>query len=251
MSYIFPVYDLGRDTTGAIPVPGATKLYPYVPAPEPGYDHWQLGGGAASLVPYGGTATLNSVGTENTWGQNYVQTPSYGNALVSNVADAREQTFYAAFRYLPVAGKNVIVVGNITLASEGAGIWVNASGNLGTVLRNSSGTVLYDHGIPNGVAPGDWIFVGLSKYVENGVSKTRTLIGNNVYEKDWGALQTVSPGHRIAVGNPATNTTIYTPAELRTAELLIRQAGADSVAKMLDVYAHSRVRLQSRGISLR
>lgn len=170
---------------------------------------------------------------------------------MSSVPDAREQTFYAAVRYQPVSGKNVILVGNISLAVQGAGLWIDPSGNLCTVLRNAGGTVLVNHGVPAGVVAGDWIFVGLSKRVEGGVSKTRTSVGSTVFETTWPGLQDMSGSNRIAIGSAYASTAVYTPADLRVAELLIQPAVADTAAKMLTVYSHSRVRLAKRGISLR
>lgn len=251
MPYVFPVYPLGKDTPGAPVVPGAVQLYPYTPGPELGYSHWLFGGSEASLAPYGGSSTLSAQGTLHSWGSSYVNLPSYANALVSNIPDAREQTFYAAVRYQPVTGKNVILVGNISLASQGAGIWIDANGNICTVLRNSSSTVLVNHGPPPGAAAGDWIFVGLSKRVEGGVSKTRTIVGSTIFETTWDGLQDVSGSNRISVGNAYASTAIYTPADVRIAELLVLPAGADAAAKMLTVYSHSRARLALRGISLR
>ncbi|MCO7469526.1 hypothetical protein NJG16_05585 [Stenotrophomonas maltophilia] len=251
MPYVFPVYPLGKDTPGAPVVPGAVQLYPYTPGPELGYAHWLFGGSDASLAPYGGSSTLSAQGTLHTWGSGYVNLPSYANALVSNVPDAREQTFYAAVRYLPVAGKNVILAGNISLASQGAGLWIDPSGNVCTVLRNPSSTVLVNHGPPAGAVPGDMIFVGLSKRVEGGVSKTRTLVGNTLYETAWPGLQDVSGSNRISAGNAYASTAVYTPADLRVAELLILPAAADAAAKMLTVYSHSRARLALRGILLK
>lgn len=251
MPYIFPVYPLGQDTPGAPIINGATQLYPYTPAPEPGYAHWLLGGDGSSLVPYGGDATLTAQGVSHTWGSNYVNLPSYQNALISSVADATVQTFYAAVRYAPVSGKNVIVVGNISLASQGAGIWIDGNGNVCTILRNSSGTVLVNHGVPANTAVRDWIFLGLSKRVEAGVSKTLTSVGSVVYEVVWPAVQAVSGSNHIAIGNPLNSSSTYTPADLRVGELLIKPNLADSAAQMMSVYSHSRARLAPRGIMLK
>lgn len=252
MPYLFPVYPLGADTPGATLVAGAAEAFPYDPAPEAGAAHWLLGvDEASSETAYGGSNTLTAqAGGLQTYGENFVTLPEYGSAMASNIPDSQVGSYYGVIKYAPVVLKNTILVGNISGASQGSGLWLTPSGQLCTVLRGPGSVVQINHGVPSGVQAGDWIFVGLSRWVEGGVSRTRTICGNQLFEgTTWDAAQSVSGVNTLGIGNCWSGTTGYTPAPLDAAEFIVKQA-ADSAAVMRGVYRRSKVRMSARGITL-
>jgi hypothetical protein len=248
---IFPVSSVYKTIPGA-PIVAASPLFPYVPIPEVGANHWLLGVNADSLIAFGGSATLTAQSTGHSFGDNFVTVPSFGNALVTNIADAVTQSMYAVFRYQPVSAKTSLIVGNISAASVGAGVWLEGNGDIRTVLRSGATPVSINHGVPSGVMSGDWLFVGLSKRVVEGNSKTITQIGSVQFNGGtWVGTQALGGTSPLAIGNAYANTATYTPTPTDFAELIVKSTTNDTSEQMMQIYLRSKKRMASRGIVLK
>uniref|UniRef100_UPI0030D98BFC hypothetical protein n=1 Tax=uncultured Zhongshania sp. TaxID=1642288 RepID=UPI0030D98BFC len=173
---IFPVLD-ARVTIAGATIIVTEAAYPYEPAPEVGADHWLFGVDDDSLVPFGGGATLTAQGASHIFASNYVTVSIYAEALLSNIADQATQTICRVFKYQPVADKNVLLLGNISAVSNGYGVWLTPGGSIQTILRGNT-PALADHGLPAGVVAGDWLFIGYSERIVEGVTQFNTFIGS-------------------------------------------------------------------------
>jgi hypothetical protein len=249
--HIFPVSTVNKNIPGA-PIVVSSPLFPYTPIAEIGANHWLLGGNAESLAPFGGSATLTPTGSAHTFGANFATAPSNGNDLRTNIADATTQTMYAVFQYNPIAAKNVMPIGNLSGGATGSGVWINGSGAIETVVRTGANPVLINHGVPAGVSVGDWIFVGLSKRVVEGNSRTLTKIGGTTYEGNtWVGTQALASSSPLAIGAAYNATATYTPVPVNVAELIIKSSNYDDAAAMQAIYLRSKKRMASRGIALK
>ena len=252
MPFIFPVYDLGRTTDGSIILPDAGPVYEYTPPPESGAQHWLLGGSAASLTPIAGSATLTPQGTLETYGENYVEVPSYGNALLTNIPDQSIQTHMAVVQYQPHAGKNTLLLGNLSNGVNGWGNWLSETGQIATILRGNT-PAFSNHGVPTGgAAAGDYIFIAAVLWEESGVTHYRTIIGAQVFEGQWTGARSVVPVRSAALGNAwyGPGATIYDDTPVRYAEYIAYPGVAKTAAEISTIYARSKQRMVSRGINL-
>lgn len=251
MSFIFPVYNLGRAQSGSILLPNAGPVYEYTPPPESGAQHWLLGGTAASLTPIAGSATLTAQGTLETYGSNYVEVPSYGNALLTNIPDQSVQTHIAVVQYQPHTGKNTLLLGNLSAGVNGWGNWVNDSGQIATILRGNT-PAASNNGVPTGVVAGDYIFIAAVLWEEGGATHWRTVIGSQVFEGQWTGLRSVVPVRTAALGNGwyGPDATNYDNAPVRYAEYISFPGVAKTASELSAIYARSKQRMTSRGINL-
>lgn len=251
MSHIFPVFDLGRSTAGALPLPNATPVYEYLPQPEPGAAHFLLGGTPDSLRAFGGSATLTAQGDKHTFGSNYARTPDYGQALVTNLADMAVQTHIAVLQFSPNAGKNTLILGNVDTGTQGWGLWIAESGQVASLMRGNNPAFL-NLGVPEGVAVGDYIFVAHQLWEQDGVTRFRSFIGSKAFEGQWTAKRAIAP-RPAALGNAYQNAPsgIYAGAPVNYAEYIAFPGVVKTPQEIAAIYARSKRRMRARGITLK
>lgn len=243
---LFPVLD-ARVTIPGAPVIDAAPAFAYVPAPEPGAQHWLFGVDDSSLLRFGGsTGTLTPQAGTHVYGSNYVEVQAYAEALVSNFTDQTTQTHIAVVRYQPVASKNALILGNIDANVNGWGNWISAAGTIATLQRGNT-PALVDHGAPVGVAVGDYMFVGQVTWVEGGVTHFRTRVADQVHEGAWTGVRPVAT-RAAALGNATYNSATYTPAAVRYAEYIAFPGVVKTADELADIHERSRRRMLARGL---
>lgn len=250
MPTILPVYNLGASTPGAMPLPGASPVYEYDPKPESSAVHWMLGPNAASLLPFGGSGTLTPQGTDHVFSANNVTVQGYNGALVSSIADQAEMTICRVFQYKKNAGKNTLLLGNISAAVNGFGIWMTGEGFIQTLLRGNT-PALVNHGVLAGLADGDWAFIAYSEYLDGGVTKFNVVAsGGLVYSGSFTAARPLST-RNDAIGNAYNSGATYTPAPLSTAEAIAFAGARKSIAELQAIKSRSTKRMATRGITVK
>jgi hypothetical protein len=243
---LFPVLD-ARVTIPGAPVIDAAPAFAYVPAPEPGAQHWLFGGSDSSLLRFGGsTGTLTPQAGTHVYGSNYVEVQAYAQALVSNFMDQTTQTHIAVVRYQPVASKNVLILGNIDANVNGWGMWIDSSGLVSTILRNNT-PALVNHGAPVGVAVGDYMFIAQSLWLEGGVTHFRTCVAGQVYEGAWTGVRPVAT-RAAALGNATQPSATYTPTPTRFAEYIAFPGVTKTAIELADIHERTRRRMLARGL---
>lgn len=252
VSALFPVVDLRINIPGA-PIIVAAPAFPYAPELIAGaLGDWILGPDAASLLPFSGSAKLSAQASTHSWAANYVTTKAAGEALVTNIAEADNQTFWCAFRWRNATGKNSIVVGNVgpAVSTGGFGMTNAPDGALRLTTYGSAVNQLnlsQAGGIPVGLADGDWVIAVASL---SATAFTRRMTGSTVFTTALANARTKHPSNRLALGNAfLTGNAGYTPVDMSAAMFGVIN-GKLNEAQVDALYEEIRARMNYRGISV-
>lgn len=251
-SALFPVVDLRVNIPGA-PIISATPAFPYAPEPISGaIGDWILGPDAASLLTFSGSAKLTAQASTHTWAANYVTTKAAGAALVTDIAEADNQTFWCAFRWRNASGKNSIVVGNVgsVVANGGFGMTNAPDGGLRLTTYGAATNQLnlsQAGGIPVGLADGDWVVAVASL---SPTAFTRRMTGSAAFTTTLANARTKHPTNHLALGNAfLTGNAGYTPVDMSAAMFGVIN-GKLNDAQVDSLYEAIRARMIYRGISV-
>lgn len=220
-------------------------------------DHWQLGSGNPSFVGARAGTLLTRLGTV-TNNPNYTRIrvlDTARNALISGIADAKNQTQVMIFRVgtYPVAGStNVAIVGGsvdnvATPPRHGSGIYLDGpTGKISCVIREQTGRNVFDY---SGLA-GKWIFVALTESEVSAVSYSSLYLGSG----DGLAQSSISGSTLKTIGNYLSIGQAYysaggTAVDIDFAEFIAFDKML-SVGELLGVYRRAKSRLAAKGIVL-
>lgn len=252
VSALFPVVDLRVNIPGA-PIISADPAFPYAPEPIAGSaGDWIFGPDAASLLPFFGSAKLTPQAATHVWSSNYVTTKASGAALVTDIAEADNQTFWCAFKWRNSTGKNSIVVGNVgsVVANGGFGMTNATDGALRLTTYGAATNQLnlsQAGGIPSGLVDGDWVVVVASL---SATAFTRRMTGSSAFTTTLTNARTKHPTNRLSLGNAfLTGNAGYTPVDMSAAMFGIINEKLDE-AQVDAVYEEIRARMSYRGLAV-
>jgi|GEM_PF-1662062 len=217
-------------------------------------DHFLFGGGGASLVGLKGLmflAPANPNAPPN-YNPTFLQTSGGGqNGLISNLPEPDAFTIYTVMHYDDADGRGSIVAGTVQGGSgdgRGFGILRGAATDTYQMLARPNGTVTFMPASNILDARGKWMFMAMT--FEVGSRAWKAYVGGANMVSNVLAQPYAKSARNLALGNAyyVSSSTPYVGA-VSHAELIVFDR-ALTQAELDAVYARSRSRMASRGITI-
>ena len=240
-------FSVSNPSLTAIPPEDIELLYPY----ENGaYGHWLLGGSSSSLADGVNGRALTVGGDTPTYETGYLTvSQASGNGLASDLADdsaALVVTICAVVRRNAVSAGVWFPFGNLSTPTDGIAPYASAGGNLLITGRGLTGL----NGTNTGKTwPEDvWVFMAMSIDFASGTKAVKFLRGGeSVFETAPTGTYVPNTDAPFALGGKYYSTALA--VDLDFAEFILF-GDAKSAADLSAIYARSKIRLASRGITV-
>lgn len=235
-------------SNAALPQLAATDYELLVNYEPDAWGYWNFGTSSASLVDLTQGKALTLAGTAPTYNSTgVVVAGGLNSGLLSDLADGTERTLCAVIKIPDLSsfvGSNV--AGNVG-TSDGFGMFVHKSSGAYGILPIVRGGTGITGDTFAGLAVGDYVFLAIS-YTQTGSNKLNKFFGGKLSSSITSATAKTASAVKMAFGNIAYSTSTYhSPLEISEGILYDR---ALSLAEIAAVYARSKQRMATRGITV-
>lgn len=224
-------------------------------------DHWEFGGGAASLAGMRGEVTLTPAGSAPTYASSYL-TVSGQNGLDMGLPDRLTHTFACVFKVPEnlTSGTDHVLFGNWREDSYGT----DGTGGCRLRLQGSSGELMWGNATANiplrtsgrPGSPGEWIFCSGSEDYSGSNRSMRIVVGNgsglSVFDDTDDAYNQSEP-KTLADRNLQIGNTFVTSGDGGAVTMSAAAYWQDRVlteSELMQVYNHYKLRSAERGINV-
>jgi len=247
MASIFTMLPFAVSNT-ALPQLAATDYELLVDYEPDSWGHWSFGTSSASLTDLTQGKALTLAGTAPTYNSTgVVVAGGLNTGLLSDLADGTERTLCAVIKIPDLSSYiGAAVAGNVG-TSDGFGMFVHkSSGQYGILPLVRGGTGITGDTFA-GLNVGDYVFMAIS-YTQTGSNKLNKFFGGKLSSSITSATAKTASAVKMAFGNIAYSTSSYhAPLEISEGILYDR---ALSLAEIAAVYARSKTRMATRGITV-
>jgi len=234
-------------SNAALPKLAATDYELLVNYEPDAWGYWNFGTSSASLVDLTQGKVLTLAGTAPTYNSTgVVVAGGLNSGLLSDLADGTERTLCAVVKIPDLSSYvGAVVAGNVG-TSDGFGMFVHKSGQYGILplVRGATGITGDTFA---GLNVGNYVFLAIS-YTQTGSNKLNKFFGGKLSSSITSATAKTASAVKMAFGNIAySSSTYHAPLEISEGILYDR---ALSLAEIAAVYARSKTRMATRGITV-